>query len=162
MPSTFTEQGRVKKFKPGKLKRAEGMEATVTLELTYILVEVDGTVMLEIDKLNQLYRSGQRAFQRVGVKLDHVLNVLRRDKRGDVLVEGDLAVDKVRDRVLVRVKGDLIPGADAACDKAVATDVTSANCYAVWPYAKVGDVIYSGSTLAGALTSYTDAQHQPC
>ena len=37
---------------------------------------------------------------------------------------------------------------------------TSANCYAVWPYAKVGDVIYSGSTLAGALTSYTDAQHQ--
>ena len=45
----------VKKFKPGKLKRAEGMEATVTLELTYILVEVDGTVMLEIDKLNQKY-----------------------------------------------------------------------------------------------------------
>lgn len=37
--------------------------------------------------------------------------------------------------------------------------VTSANAYAVWPYAKVGDVIYSGSTLAGALTSYTDAQH---
>lgn len=40
--------------------------------------------------------------------------------------------------------------------------VTSANAYAVWPYAKVGDVIYSGSTLAGALTSYTDtdATHQ--
>lgn len=37
---------------------------------------------------------------------------------------------------------------------------TSANCYAVWPCAKVGDVIYSGSTLAGALTSYTDAQHE--
>ena len=37
---------------------------------------------------------------------------------------------------------------------------TSANCYAVWPFGKVGDVIYSGSTLAGALTSYTDAQHQ--
>ena len=36
---------------------------------------------------------------------------------------------------------------------------TSANCYAVWPYAKVGDVIYSGSTLAGAMTAYTDAQH---
>jgi len=51
----IVEQGRVKKFKPGKLKRAEGMEATVTLELTYILVEVDGTVMLEIDKLNQKY-----------------------------------------------------------------------------------------------------------
>ena len=51
----IVEQGRVKKFKPGQLKRAEGMEATVTLELTYILVEVDGTVMLEIDKLNQKY-----------------------------------------------------------------------------------------------------------
>lgn len=36
---------------------------------------------------------------------------------------------------------------------------TSANCYAVWPCAKVGSVIYSGSTLAGALTAYTDAQH---
>lgn len=51
----IVEQGRVKKFKPGKLKRAEGMEATITMELTYILVEVDGTVMLEIDKLNQKY-----------------------------------------------------------------------------------------------------------
>lgn len=37
---------------------------------------------------------------------------------------------------------------------------TSANCYAVWPCAKEGDVIYSGSTMAGALTAYTDAQHQ--
>ena len=51
----IVERGRVKKFKPGKLKRAEGMEATITMELTYILVEVDGTVMLEIDKLNQKY-----------------------------------------------------------------------------------------------------------
>ena len=51
----IVEQGRVKKFKPGKLKRTEGMEATITMELTYILVEVDGTVMLEIDKLNQKY-----------------------------------------------------------------------------------------------------------
>jgi len=51
----IVEQGRVKKFKPGKLKRAEGMEATITMELTYILVEVDGVTMLEIDKLNQKY-----------------------------------------------------------------------------------------------------------
>lgn len=52
----IVEQGRVKKFKPGKMKRAESMEATVTLELTYIMIEVDGTVMLEIDKLNQVYK----------------------------------------------------------------------------------------------------------
>ena len=51
----IVEQGRVKKFKPGKLKRAEGMEATVTMELTYIMIEVDGVTMLEIDKLNQKY-----------------------------------------------------------------------------------------------------------
>ena len=51
----IVEQGRVKKFKPGKLKRAEGMDASITMELTYILVEVDGVVMLEIDKLNQKY-----------------------------------------------------------------------------------------------------------
>lgn len=37
--------------------------------------------------------------------------------------------------------------------------VSDANAYAVWPYAKVGDVIYSGSTLAGALTAYTDAEN---
>ena len=52
----IVEQGRVKKFKPGKLKRAEGMDASITMELTYILVEVDGVVMLEIDKLNQVYK----------------------------------------------------------------------------------------------------------
>ena len=51
----IVEQGRVKKFKPGKLKRAESMEATVTMELTYLLVEVDGVTMMEIDKLNQKY-----------------------------------------------------------------------------------------------------------
>ena len=52
----IVEKGRVKKFKPGKLKRAEGMDASITMELTYILVEVDGVVMLEIDKLNQVYK----------------------------------------------------------------------------------------------------------
>lgn len=51
----IVEQGRVKTFKPGKLKRAESMDASITMELTYILVEVDGVVMLEIDKLNQKY-----------------------------------------------------------------------------------------------------------
>ena len=51
----IVEQGRVKKFKPGKLKRAEGMEAPVTVERTYLRGEGDGTVMLESDKLNQQY-----------------------------------------------------------------------------------------------------------
>ncbi len=37
--------------------------------------------------------------------------------------------------------------------------VSSENAYAVWPYAKVGDVIYSGSSLAAALTAYTDTEN---
>jgi len=35
--------------------------------------------------------------------------------------------------------------------------VSDPNAYAVWPCAAVGDVIYSGSSLAAALTAYTDA-----
>lgn len=35
--------------------------------------------------------------------------------------------------------------------------VSDPNAYAVWPAAAVGDVVYSGSSLAAALTAYTDA-----
>ena len=35
--------------------------------------------------------------------------------------------------------------------------VTSANCYPVWLYAKVGNVVYAGSAMAAALTVATDA-----
>ena len=35
--------------------------------------------------------------------------------------------------------------------------MSDANAYAVWPCAKVGEVVYSGSALAAALTAYTDA-----
>jgi phage tail sheath protein FI len=41
--------------------------------------------------------------------------------------------------------------------KKEAQAVSDANAYAVWPYAKVGEVVYSGSSLAAALTAYTDA-----
>lgn len=52
----IVEMGRVKKFKPGKLEKSEGMEASITLELTYLLIEVDGVLILEVDKLNQVYK----------------------------------------------------------------------------------------------------------
>lgn len=39
--------GRVKKFKAGKLKKAETMEAEVTMELTAIKLEVDDVIILE-------------------------------------------------------------------------------------------------------------------
>ncbi len=35
--------------------------------------------------------------------------------------------------------------------------VTDPNAYAVWGYGKLGDVVYSGSSLAASLTAYTDA-----
>ena len=50
------EMGRVKSFNPGKIEKGEAMEATVTLELTYIMVEVDGVQLLEVDKLNGVYK----------------------------------------------------------------------------------------------------------
>lgn len=50
------EMGRVKKFNPGKIEKGEGMEATVTLELTYMMIEADGKPLVEIDKLNGVYK----------------------------------------------------------------------------------------------------------
>lgn len=44
-------------------------------------------------------------------------------------------------------------------EKKEAQAVSNANAYAVWPYARVGDVVYSGSSLAAALTACTDAQN---
>lgn len=37
--------------------------------------------------------------------------------------------------------------------------VVDANAYAVWPYAKVGEAVYSGSSIAAAITAYSDAQN---
>ena len=50
------EVGRVKSFKPGKIEKGETMEAEVTLELTYIMIEVDGKQLVEVDKLNSVYK----------------------------------------------------------------------------------------------------------
>ena len=50
------EMGRVKKMNPGKIEKGEAMEATVTMELTYLLIEVDGEQLVEIDKLNGVYK----------------------------------------------------------------------------------------------------------
>ena len=49
------EKGRVKSFKAGKVEKGEAMEATVTLEVTYFMLEVDGKQIVEIDKLNSIY-----------------------------------------------------------------------------------------------------------
>lgn len=48
-------RGRNKGMKLGKIKSGEAMDCSVTLELTYILIEVDGKTMLELDKFNSIY-----------------------------------------------------------------------------------------------------------
>lgn len=49
------ERGRLKNFTPGKLELGKQMDASVTLELLYILIEVDGATKLEYDKLNSVF-----------------------------------------------------------------------------------------------------------
>ena len=49
------ERGRLKSFTPGKLELGKQMDASVTLELLYILIEVDGRTKLEYDKLNSVF-----------------------------------------------------------------------------------------------------------
>lgn len=58
--ATFTQmsvvvKGKVTSTKPGKVKQGEQMDSSITLELTYIKIECDGTVGLELDKLNNVY-----------------------------------------------------------------------------------------------------------
>lgn len=49
------ERGRLKNFTPGKLELGKQMDASVTLELLYILIEIDGQTKLEYDKLNSVF-----------------------------------------------------------------------------------------------------------
>lgn len=54
------ERGRVKKFKPGKVEKSEAMEASITLEVTYLLIENDEKLLVEIDKLNGVYKVNEK------------------------------------------------------------------------------------------------------
>ncbi len=48
-------RGRPSSLKPGQLKQADLMNASVSLDLTYILIEMAGEKKLELDKLNEIY-----------------------------------------------------------------------------------------------------------
>lgn len=52
----IVEKGRVKSMSTGKIVKGEGMECKVKLELTYLMVENDGKQLVEIDKLNGVYK----------------------------------------------------------------------------------------------------------
>lgn len=51
-----TVKGKVKSVNPGKVKAGEQMDCSITLELTYIKIEYDNKVGLELDKLNSVYK----------------------------------------------------------------------------------------------------------
>lgn len=51
----IVERGRLKSFNPGKYELGKTMDASVTLELLYILIEVGGVTKLEYDKLNSVF-----------------------------------------------------------------------------------------------------------
>ncbi len=52
----IVERGRLKGFTPGKLELGKQMDASVKLELLYILIEIDGKTKLEYDKLNSVFK----------------------------------------------------------------------------------------------------------
>lgn len=49
-------RGKQKKFDAGKVKQGEQMDASVTLEIIYLLIEIDGESKIELDKLNFVYK----------------------------------------------------------------------------------------------------------
>lgn len=52
----IVERGRFIGFDPGKVELGKQMDAKVTMELMYILIEVGGKTMLEYDKLNSVFK----------------------------------------------------------------------------------------------------------
>lgn len=51
----ITFKGYVKKITPGKVKAADSMGSSITLELTYLHIEIDGNTVIKIDKLNSVF-----------------------------------------------------------------------------------------------------------
>ena len=49
-------RGKQKGFKPGKVQNATQMDASVTVEVVYIMIEIDGVKKVELDKLNYVYK----------------------------------------------------------------------------------------------------------
>lgn len=55
---TVITKGRVKSFELGTLKRGGKGEPKVVRELTYVKVVISGTTVLELDKLNMIWKVG--------------------------------------------------------------------------------------------------------
>jgi Phage tail tube protein FII len=55
-PVRVVVRGRAAKFSPGKLKAGNPMDTAITLTVLYILIELDGKSVLELDKLNEVFK----------------------------------------------------------------------------------------------------------
>lgn len=49
-------RGKVKSISSGKVKQGAATGSSIKLELTYILIEIAGKSMIELDKLNSVYK----------------------------------------------------------------------------------------------------------
>ena len=49
-------RGRQKKLTSGSVAQGAAMEASVTVEITYIMIELDGKKRIELDKMNSVYK----------------------------------------------------------------------------------------------------------
>lgn len=55
-PVRVVMKGKNKSFEGGKFKVAEGTETKIKAELWYILIEIGGETMFELDKFNSVYK----------------------------------------------------------------------------------------------------------
>jgi hypothetical protein len=59
-------RGRSAKLSPGKFKKGSTMDTSVTLTVLYILIEIDGSSVLELDKLNEVFKvNGEDMLQEI-------------------------------------------------------------------------------------------------
>ena len=49
-------RGRCKKFATGKMKAGNPMDTSITLSILYILIELEGEPVLELDKMNEVFK----------------------------------------------------------------------------------------------------------
>ena len=55
-PMRVVVRGRTASFEPGKVKRGNGMDTNVKLTILYILIELDGNPIVELDKINEVFK----------------------------------------------------------------------------------------------------------
>ena len=55
-PMRVVVRGRMAGFDPGKVKAGNGMETSVKLTILYILIELEDKPMVELDKINEVFK----------------------------------------------------------------------------------------------------------